>query len=87
MEICMDDIDQKVGAMIIAAFAAVLIIVMLGSWKENQNTVLIQEFDVSDLYLEAGEPLPEIEFEESILPDVLPPLYEAELPPLQGDVS
>jgi len=41
---------------------------------------------VSDLYLEAGEPLPEIEFEDSILPDVLPPLYEAELPPLQGEV-
>jgi hypothetical protein len=82
----MDDIDQKVGAMIGAAFAAVLIIVMLGSWKENQNALEITEFDVSDLYLEAGEPLPEIEFKDSILPDVLPPLYEAELPPLQGEV-
>ena len=52
--------------------------------KEVTND--IEVFDIDSIIVEESGPLPEIVFEEAVLPEILPPLYEPALPPLQGEV-
>jgi len=73
-----------VVVMAVVAIAAVLAILSTG--KKEGVTNDIEVFDVDSLLIEESGPLPEIVFEESVLPEILPPLYEAPLPPLQGEV-
>ena len=42
--------------------------------------------DVDDIIITEKGPLPEVEVKEAVLPEILPPLYEPALPPLQGEV-
>ena len=46
----------------------------------------IEVFDIDSIIVDESGPLPEIVFEDAILPEILPPLYEPALPPLQGEV-
>lgn len=62
-------------------------VAMIGSGKKQVTTNDIEVFDIDSIILEESGPLPEIVFEEAVLPEILPPLYEPALPPLQGEVS
>lgn len=64
-------------AVVLLATAAAII----GSSKKDKAVLTDYTIDV-----EYTDPLPEIEFKEEILPEILPPLYEEPLPPLQGEV-
>ena len=44
------------------------------------------EFEIESIIMEDPLPLPEIDTKEALLPEILPPLYEEPLPPLQGEV-
>ena len=83
-----DDIKWQdrftVAVMAIVAVAAILAI--LGTGKKEVVTNDIEVFDVEDLIIQEVEPLPEITFEAETLPEILPPLFEEALPPLQGEV-
>lgn len=80
-------VDQTVWAMIIVVFCFAAIFAILGTAKKSiEVTDEIEVFDVEELYIEDSEPLPEITIEVEVLPEILPPLYEEPLPPLQGEV-
>ena len=70
-------------AIVILATAAA----MIGSGKKEIVTAAIEELDVDDIIIidEIME-LPEIETKEALLPEILPPLFDEPLPPLQGEV-
>jgi len=78
-------VDQTVWAMIIVVFCFAVIFAILGTRQKSQ-TVELEVFDVEELFIENSEPLPEITIEVEVLPEILPPLYEEPLPPLQGEV-
>jgi len=78
-------VDQTVWAMIIVVFCFAVIFAILGTRKQAE-LVEIETFDVEELYLNDGIPLPDVAAEVEILPEILPPLYEEPLPPLQGEV-
>ena len=78
-------VDQTVWAMIIVVFCFAVIFAILGTRKQAE-LVEIETFDVEELYLNDGIPLPDVAAEVEILPEILPPLYEEPLPPLQGAV-
>ena len=52
--------------------------------KEVAND--IEVFDIDSVIVDESGPLPEIVFEEAVLPEILPPLFDEPLPPLQGEV-
>jgi len=83
-----DDIKWQdrftVAVMAVVAVAAILAI--LGTGKKEVVTNDIEVFDVEDLIIQEHTPLPEITFEAETLPEILPPLFEEPLPPLQGEV-
>ena len=72
------------GLMAVVLLAAVAAII--GSGKKEIVTNDIEVFDIDSIMIEESEALPEIVFEEAVLPEILPPLYEESLPPLQGEV-
>jgi hypothetical protein len=83
--------DGYLWAMIIVVFSFAAIIAILGTHKKAE--ILVEEivpFEVDELYIEDAEPLPEVTIEAEVfpeeLPEILPPLYEEPLPPLQGEV-
>jgi len=73
-----------VAAMAVVVLAA--IIAILGTSKKEVVTNDIEVFDIESVILDDSAPLPEISVKEALLPEILPPLYEAPLPPLQGEV-
>lgn len=73
-----------VAAMAVVVLAAVIAI--LGTSKKEVVTNDIEVFDIESVILDDSSPLPEISVQEALLPEILPPLYEAPLPPLQGEV-
>jgi hypothetical protein len=75
---------EKLSAAVAVVIAFALVIAMLGSWKKDIVVNEIVELDIEDIVMD--ESLPEIVFDEAILPEILPPLYEEPLPPLQGEV-
>ena len=75
---------EKLSAAIAVVLALSLVIAMLGSWKKDIVVNESVELDIEDIMMD--ESLPEIVFDEAILPEILPPLYEEPLPPLQGEV-
>ena len=77
---------EKLSAAIAIVLALALVIAMLGSWKKDIVVDDIVEFDVASIIMEDPLPLPEVETKEALLPEILPPLYEEPLPPLQGEV-
>ena len=84
-----DDIKWQdrltVAAMAVVVVAA--IIAILGTSKKEIVTAAIEEIDVDDIIIiDEMMELPEIETKEALLPEILPPLYEEALPPLQGEV-
>lgn len=80
-------VDQTLWSVIIVAFCFSAIIAIIGTSKRSiEVTDEIEVFDVEELYFDDGIPLPEIAAEVQILPEILPPLYEEPLPPLQGEV-
>ena len=82
----MKDIDQKLGAMVAAVICFALVIAMIGGWKKDIARQEIVEFDIESVVVDDPIPLPEIETKEALLPEILPPLFEEPLPPLQGEV-
>jgi len=80
------DIDWKdrLWAFLIAAVFIAFFIALFSSAKKEAIVNDIVEIDIDDIVLD--ESLPEIVFDEPILPEILPPLYEEPLPPLQGEV-
>jgi len=84
-----DDIKWQdrltVAAMAVVVLAA--IIAILGTGKKEIVTAGIEELDVDDIIIidEIME-LPQIETKEALLPEILPPLFDEPLPPLQGEV-
>ena len=73
------------GLMAVVLLAAVAAII--GSGKKEMVTNDIEVFDIDSIMIEESEALPDIVFEEAVLPEILPPLYEEALPPLQGEVE
>ena len=74
-----------VAVMAVVAVAAILAI--LGTGKKEIVTAAIEEIDVDDIIIiEDTAPLPEITYEAETLPEILPPLFDEPLPPLQGEV-
>ena len=82
----MKDIDQKLGAAVTAIICFALVIAMIGGWKKDIAQQEIVEFDIESIVTDDPIPLPEIETKEALLPEILPPLFEEPLPPLQGEV-
>jgi hypothetical protein len=82
----MKDLDQKFGAMVAAIICFALVIAMIGGWKKDIARQEIVEFDIESIVVDDPIPLPEIETKEALLPEILPPLFEEPLPPLQGEV-
>jgi hypothetical protein len=82
----MKDLDQKFGAMLAAVICFALVIAMIGGWKKDIAQQEIVEFDIESIVVDDPIPLPEIETKEAVLPEILPPLFEEPLPPLQGEV-
>ena len=82
----MKDIDQKFGAAVAAIICFALVIAMIGGWKKDTARQEIVEFDIESIVVDDPIPLPEIETKEALLPEILPPLFEEPLPPLQGEV-
>ena len=81
----MDKEKLSAAAAVVIAFA--LVIAMLGSWKKDIDHVAIEELDIDDIIIhDEMMELPEIETKEALLPEILPPLFEEPLPPLQGEV-
>ena len=70
-------------AMAIVLLAAAAAIIGSGK-KEVAND--IEVFDIDSIIVDESGPLPEIVFEEAVLPEILPPLFDEPLPPLQGEV-
>lgn len=81
----MDKEKLSAAAAVVIAFA--LVIAMLGSWNKDIDHVAIEELDIEDIIIhDEMMELPEIETKEALLPEILPPLFEEPLPPLQGEV-
>jgi hypothetical protein len=78
--------DRMWATVILVVFIS-FFIALFGSAKKEIVTAAIEEIDVDDIIIidEIME-LPEIETQEALLPEILPPLYEEPLPPLQGEV-
>lgn len=84
-----DDIkwQDRLTVAAIAVVALAAIIAILGTSKKEIVTAAIEEIDVDDIIIfEELMELPEIETKEALLPEILPPLYQEPLPPLQGEV-
>ena len=85
-EICMEtakDVDQKIYAGVIVIFCLGLAAVLIGPNKEKPiediiaEEIIISSIDeVTALDIPESEPLPEIVFNDPILPRALPPLVE-----------
>ena len=75
---------MTVFVMAIVALAAAAAII--GSMKKEVATNDIEVFDIDSIIVDESGTLPEIVFENATLPEILPPLYEPALPPLQGEV-
>ena len=85
-EICMEtakDVDQKIYAGVIVIFCLSLVAFFIGSNKEKPiediiaEEIIISSIDeVTSLDIPESEPLPEIVFNDPILPRALPPLVE-----------
>ena len=73
-----------IGFMAVVLLAAVAAII--GSGKKEVVTNDIEVLDVEEILIIDQGPLPEIEIEAEVLPEILPPLFEEALPPLQGEV-
>jgi len=82
----MKDLDQKFGAAVTAIICFALVIAMIGGWKKDIAQQEIVEFDIESIVVDDPIPLPEVETKEALLPEILPPLFEEPLPPLQGEV-
>ena len=74
---------MTIFAMAIVILATAAAFIGMGK-KEIAND--IEVFDIDSIIVEESGPLPEIVFEDAVLPEILPPLYEPALPPLQGEV-
>ena len=74
--------DRLWATLIAFVFLAFFIALFYSAKEEVVNEIV--EFDIEDIVMD--ESLPEIVFDEAILPEILPPLYEEPLPPLQGEV-
>ena len=74
--------DRLWATLIAAVFLAFFIALFYSAKEEVVNEIV--ELDIEDIVMD--ESLPDIVFDESILPEILPPLYEEPLPPLQGEV-
>lgn len=76
-----NDCDIKWQDRLTMAFIAVVLLAalaaMIGMSKKEE---------IAELVILESAPLPIIEFEESELPEILPPLFDEPLPPLQGEV-
>lgn len=82
---------DKLSAAAAVVIALALVIALLGSWKKDIHhaamEAALEEIDIDDIIIfEEVMELPEIEAQEALLPEILPPLYEEPLPPLQGEV-
>ncbi len=77
----MKDIDQNLWAMVIVVFAVAGIIATIGSYNRERLSET-QEIQIEQIYIEEAN----IDFEPEELPEILPPLFKDELPPLQGEV-
>ena len=75
---------DRLLAFLIAAVFLAFFIALFASAKKEAIVNDIVEIDIDDIVLD--ESLPEIVFDEAILPEILPPLYKEPLPPLQGEV-
>jgi len=78
--------QDRMTAFIIAMVVLSAAAAMIGILKKETVVNEIEALDVDDIIIIDKGPLPEIEFEAEILPEILPPLYEPALPPLQGEV-
>lgn len=80
-----EDCDVKMqDRLTMFAIAVVLLataVAIIGSSKKDRTVLSDHTIDI-----EYTDPLPEIEFKQEILPEILPPLFEEPLPPLQGEV-
>jgi len=76
--------QDRMTAFVIAIVVLAAAAAMIGSWKKERIVNEIEMLD--DIIIIDKGPLPEIVFEEAVLPEILPPLYEPKLPPLQGEV-
>jgi len=74
---------MTIFAMAIVILATAAAFIGMGK-KEIAND--IEVFDIDSIIVDESGPLPEIVFEEAVLPEILPPLYQPALPPLQGEV-
>ena len=84
-----DDIkwQDRFTVAVMAAVAIAAILAILGTGKKEIVTAAIEEIDVDDIIIiEDTAPLPEITYEAETLPEILPPLFDEPLPPLQGEV-
>ena len=93
LEIYMNDLNaddikwqDRFTVAVMAAVAIAAILAILGTGKKEVVTNDIEVFDVEDLIIQEQAPLPEITFEAETLPEILPPLFDEPLPPLQGEV-
>jgi len=88
-----DRLTMALLAVVVLAAAAA----MIGMAGKKEGIITdIETFDVDDLIIIDSEPLPssefdykelpEIEAEAEVLPEILPPLFDEPLPPLQGEV-
>lgn len=78
--------QDRLTVAVMAAVAIAAILAILGTGKKEVITNDIEVFDVEDLIIQEHAPLPEITFEAETLPEILPPLFDEPLPPLQGEV-
>ena len=76
--------DRLTMALIAVVLLAAASAIIGMSKKEVVND--IEVFDVEELVILESAPLPLIEFEAETLPEILPPLFDEPLPPLQGEV-
>lgn len=78
--------QDRMTAFIIAMVVLSAAAAMIGIWKKETVVNEIETLDIDDIIITDKGPLPEIEFEAEILPEILPPLFDEPLPPLQGEV-
>ena len=89
MNYCKDDDMKWQDRMTMFAMAIVLLAsaaAFIGMAKKEIVTNDIVEFDVESILIDDPIPLPEIDAQEAALPEILPPLFNEPLPPLQGEV-
>ena len=89
MNDCKDDNIKWQDRMTMFAIAIVILAAaaaIIGSGKKEIATNDIEVFDIDSVIVDESGPLPEIVFEDAVLPEILPPLFDEPLPPLQGEV-